>query len=59
MDIAFLRRLLLFVILLLAQVLVLNHIHLFDYATPCYTSILSSLSSVVSPNGEYWFGAFC
>lgn len=34
MDIAFLRRLLLFVILLLAQVLVLNHIHLFDYATP-------------------------
>lgn len=34
MNIAFLRRLLLFVILLLVQVLVLNHIHLFDYATP-------------------------
>ncbi|MGI6242890.1 MAG: rod shape-determining protein MreD [Prevotella sp.] len=34
MNIDFLRRLLLFVVLLLVQVLVLNHIHLFDYATP-------------------------
>ncbi len=34
MNIDFLWRLLLFVVLLLAQVLVLNHIHLFDCATP-------------------------
>ena len=34
MNIDFLRRLLLFVVLLLAQALVLNHIHLFDCATP-------------------------
>ncbi len=34
MNIDFLWRLLLFVVLLLAQALVLNHIHLFDYATP-------------------------
>ncbi len=34
MNIDFLRRLLLFVVLLLAQALVLNHIHLFGYATP-------------------------
>lgn len=34
MNIDFLHRLLLFVVLLLAQALVLNHIHLFGYATP-------------------------
>ena len=34
MNIDFLRRLLLFVVLLLAQALVLNHIHLFGYAMP-------------------------
>ncbi|MBM6991848.1 MAG: rod shape-determining protein MreD [Prevotella sp.] len=34
MNIDFLSRLLLFVVLLLAQALVLNHIHLFGYATP-------------------------
>lgn len=34
MNINFLYRLLLFVVLLLAQVLVLNHIHLFHVATP-------------------------
>lgn len=34
MNIDFLTRLLLFVVLLLAQALVLNHIHLFGYATP-------------------------
>lgn len=34
MNIDFLRRLLLFVVLLLTQALVLNHIHLFGYATP-------------------------
>ncbi len=34
MNIDFLWRLLLFVVLLLAQALVLNHIHLFDCATP-------------------------
>ncbi len=34
MNIDFFKRLLLFVILLLVQVLVLNHIHLFDCATP-------------------------
>lgn len=34
MNIDFLYRLLLFVVLLLVQVLVLNHIHLFGYATP-------------------------
>lgn len=34
MNIDFLHRLLLFVILFLAQVLVLNHIHLFNIATP-------------------------
>lgn len=34
MNIDFLRRLLLFAVLILAQVLVLNHIHLFNYATP-------------------------
>lgn len=34
MSIDFLKRLLLFLGLLLAQVLVLNHVHLFDVATP-------------------------
>jgi len=34
MNIDFLNRLLLFVVLLLAQALVLNHIHLFGFATP-------------------------
>ncbi len=34
MNIEFFKRLLLFLVLLLAQVLVLNHIHLFDCATP-------------------------
>lgn len=34
MNINFLKRLLLFLVLLVAQVLVLNHIHLFGYATP-------------------------
>ena len=34
MNIDLLRRLLLFIILLLAQALVLNHIHIFDCATP-------------------------
>ncbi len=34
MNIDFLWRLLLFVLLLLVQALVLNHIHLFGYATP-------------------------
>lgn len=34
MNIDFLKRLLLFFGLLLAQVLVLNHVHLFDVATP-------------------------
>ncbi len=34
MNLKFLKGILLFVILLLAQVLVLNHIHLFDCATP-------------------------
>lgn len=34
MNIDFLHRLLLFVVLLLAQALVLNHIHLFSCATP-------------------------
>lgn len=34
MNIDFLRRLALFVVLLLAQALVLNHIHLFGIATP-------------------------
>lgn len=34
MNIDFLKRLLLFLGLLLAQVLVLNHVHLFDVATP-------------------------
>ncbi len=34
MNIDFFKRLLLFLVLLLAQVLVLNHIHLFDCATP-------------------------
>ncbi len=34
MNIDFLWRLLLFVVLLLVQALVLNHIHLFGYATP-------------------------
>jgi rod shape-determining protein MreD len=34
MNIDFLHRLLLFIALLLAQVLVLNHIHLFNIATP-------------------------
>lgn len=34
MNIDFLNRLLLFMVLLLAQALVLNHIHLFGYATP-------------------------
>lgn len=34
MNIDFLRRLLLFLVLLLVQALVLNHIHLFDCATP-------------------------
>ncbi|MGI6231565.1 MAG: rod shape-determining protein MreD [Prevotella sp.] len=34
MNIDFLKRLALFLILLLVQALVLNHIHLFNYATP-------------------------
>ena len=34
MNLNFLKGVLLFAILLLAQVLVLNHIHLFDCATP-------------------------
>lgn len=34
MNIDFLKRLLLFAVLLLAQVLVLNHIHLFGFAVP-------------------------
>lgn len=43
MNLNFLKGILLFVILLLAQVLVLNHIHLFDCATPLlyvYTVLL-------------------
>lgn len=36
MDIDVFKRLLLFVLLLLAQALVLNHIHLFDVATPFF-----------------------
>ena len=34
MNVDFFRRLLLYTVLILAQVLVLNHIHLFGYATP-------------------------
>ncbi len=34
MNVDFFRRLLLYVVLVLAQVLVLNHIYLFGYATP-------------------------
>jgi len=34
MNVDFFRRLLLYIVLILAQVLVLNHIHLFGYATP-------------------------
>ena len=34
MNAAFFRRLLLYAVLVLAQALVLNHIHLFGYATP-------------------------
>jgi rod shape-determining protein MreD len=48
MNIDFLKRLLLFVVLLLVQVLVLNHIHLFDYATP-----LLYIYFVISFNRNY------
>ena len=34
MNAEFFRRLLLYAVLVLAQALVLNHIHLFGYATP-------------------------
>ena len=48
MNIDFLKRLLLFIVLLLVQVLVLNHIHLFDYATP-----LLYIYFVISFNRNY------
>ena len=34
MSIEFFKRLMLYVVLVLSQALVLNHIHLFGYATP-------------------------
>ena len=52
------RRFVLFVVLLLVQGLVLNHIHLFDCATPLIYIILCCIFAETRQDGRLFSGAF-
>lgn len=57
MSIDLVKRLATFVVLVLVQGLVFNHIHLFNCATPCCIALWYCISAATILNGRCYCGA--